>query len=270
METTSLIIAMLATGAIGGILAGLLGIGGGIVIVPVLEAALSYLGVDSSVRMHIAVATSLATIIPTSISSARAHHRKQAIDFLLVRYWWPFIVVGAIAGIVIAANVGGWLLSTVFAVVALAVAIKMILPLDDKNLAADVPRGVIGSVIPISIGTVSTLMGIGGGTLSVTAMTLSSRSMHVAVGTASLIGLFIAVPSTLGYVVTGWGNAALPVASLGYVNLLGFALIAPATALFAPLGARIAHALSHRTLSLLFGLFLFAVAIRMGLRALAV
>lgn len=269
MEIASLVVAMLLTGAIGGVLAGLLGIGGGIVIVPVLEAALTFVGVDPSVRMHIAVATSLATIIPTSISSARAHHRRDSIDFSVIRYWSPWIVIGAVAGIMIAANVGAEFLAAVFAVVALAVAIKMALPFDDKNLANDIPRGILGPTIPLGIGTISTLMGIGGGTLSVTAMTLSNRPIHLAVGTASLFGLVIALPATLGYVISGWDNALLPAASLGYVNLLGFAVIAPATVLFAPLGAKIAHALPRRKLSILFGIFLFIVAVRMGLRAFA-
>lgn len=267
MELIALVIAMLTAGAAGGVLAGLLGVGGGIVIVPVLEIALSFVGVDASVRMHIAVATSLATIIPTSISSARAHYRRDAIDFTVIRYWSPWIVVGAIAGIVIAANVGAEFLAAVFAVVALAVSIKMALPLEDTNLTEDIPRGVFGPVTPVLIGTVSTLMGIGGGTLSVTAMTLAGKAIHLAVGTAALFGLVIAVPATVGYVISGWGNPLLPAASLGYVNLLGFIVIAPATVLFAPLGARIAHALSRRHLSALFGLFLFIVAIRMGLRA---
>jgi len=116
---------------------------------------------------------------------------------------------------------------------------------------------------------VSTLMGIGGGTLSVTAMTLSNKPIHLAVGTASLFGLVIALPATLGYIISGWDNALLPAASLGYVNVLGFAVISPATVLFAPLGAKIAHALPRRRLSILFGIFLFIVAVRMGLRAFA-
>ena len=267
MELAALLIAMLLTGAVGGVLAGLLGIGGGIVIVPILEIALSFLGVDPSVRMHIAVATSLATIIPTSIASARAHARRDAIDFAVIRYWSPWIVVGAVLGIVIAANVGAEFLAAVFAVVALLVAIKMGLPLDDVNLSDGVPRGVFGPVIPVTIGSVSTLMGIGGGTLSVMAMTLSGKLIHVAVGTASLFGLVIALPATAGYVIAGWGNPLLPAASLGYVNLTGLLAIAPTTVLFAPLGARIAHALPRRQLSLLFGVFLFIVAVRMGIRA---
>lgn len=269
MELASLVVAMLAAGAAGGVLAGLLGVGGGIVIVPVLEFALGVVGVDAAVRMHIAVATSLATIVATSISSARAHHRRNSIDFGVVRYWSPWIVAGAAAGIVIAANVGAEFLAAVFAVVALGVAVKMALPLDDTHLSGDIPRGVFGPVVPILIGAVSTLMGIGGGTLSVMAMTLASKPIHLAVGTAALLGLVIAVPATLGYVISGWGNELLPVASLGYVNLLGFAVIAPATVLFAPLGARIAHALPRRRLSALFGVFLFVVAVRMGFRALA-
>jgi uncharacterized membrane protein YfcA len=269
MEVASLVIAMLLTGAVGGVLAGLLGVGGGIVIVPMLEAALEFVGVDASIRMHVAVATSLATIIPTSISSARAHYRRDAIDFDLIRYWSPYIVIGAVAGIVIAANVGGRVLAAIFAVVAFSAAVKMMLPIDSKVLAADVPRGLTGPGIPIGIGAVSTLMGIGGGTMSVPAMTLSSKPIHVAVGTSALFGLVIAVPSTIGYVVAGWGDTRLPFGSLGYVSLMGFALIAPATVLFAPLGAKLAHALSHRSLSVLFGLFLFAIAIRMGFRALA-
>ncbi|MDH3265980.1 MAG: sulfite exporter TauE/SafE family protein [Gammaproteobacteria bacterium] len=269
MDLASLVIAMLLTGAIGGVLAGLLGVGGGIVIVPMLEVALGVVGVDAALRMHIAVATSLAIIIPTSIASARAHYRRESIDFTLVGYWSPYIVLGALTGIVIAANVGGWVLSAVFATVAVVVAIKMALPVQDKHLATDVPRGVLGALIPAGIGTVSTLMGIGGGTLSVTAMTLSSKPIHLAVGTSALFGLVIAIPATLGYIVTGWGMADLPYASLGYVNLLGFALVAPATVLFAPLGAKIAHALSPRTLSLLFSLFLLTVSLRMGLRAFA-
>lgn len=269
VEIATILIAMLMTGAVGGVLAGLLGVGGGIVIVPVLEAALAIVGVDPSVRMHIAVATSLATIIPTSISSARAHYRRDAIDFTVIRFWAPWITLGAVVGVVISANVSGDFLSAVFAVVAFTVAAKMMLPLDDTNLADDVPRGVFGLLIPVGIGSISTLMGIGGGTLSVTAMTLSSKPIHLAVGTSSLFGLVIAIPATAGYILSGWGNSLLPAASAGYVNLVGFGVIATATVFFAPLGARIAHALPRRRLSALFGVFLLIVGLRMAYRTLA-
>lgn len=269
MELFDLTIAMILTGAVAGVLAGLLGVGGGIVIVPALEAALAVVGVDAAVRMHIAVATSLATIIPTSISSAVAHNRRSAIDIAVVRYWSPFIFVGAIVGIFIAANVTGQVLAAVFAVIALSVAINMMRPSQGKTIWSDVPHGISGALIPTSIGSISTLMGIGGGSMSVPAMTLMSKPIHVAVGTSSLLGLVIAVPATVGYVIAGWDNHLLPEWSLGYVSMIGVVAITPATVLFAPLGARLAHALSRRWLSLFFGIFLFVVAIRMGIRALA-
>jgi uncharacterized protein len=269
MEWVSLILMMLLTGAASGVLAGLLGVGGGIIIVPALEAALAILGVDAAVRMHIAVATSLATIIPTSISSALAHHRKHAIDLGVVFYWSPFILAGAVAGTVIAAHVSGAVLAGVFAVVAFGVALNMMRPDQSLTLRDDVPRGLSGPLLPAAIGLVSTLIGIGGGSMSVPALTLMSRPIHRAVATSALLGLVIAVPATIGYIVAGRDVAGLPDGNLGYVSLIGFAVIAPATVACAPLGAMLAHTLSRRWLSLLFGVFLFIVAIRMGIRALA-
>jgi uncharacterized membrane protein YfcA len=269
MEILSLVIAMALTGAIGGIIAGLLGVGGGIVIVPVLEIVLQIVGVDPSVRMHIAVGTSLATIVPTSLSSARAHQMKGAISINHVRYWSPYIVIGAALGTLIAGEVTSQVLYAVFAIIATLVAIKMMLPLDHQSIAGDVPRGMLGPLVPAGIGAISAMMGIGGGSMSVPIMTLCSTPVHVAVGTSALFGAFIAVPGTLGFIYTGWGNELLPYGSLGYVNLVGFALIIPTTIMCAPVGARLAHALPRRTLSLLFGLFLLVVAIRMAVRAFA-
>ncbi|MDH3804515.1 MAG: sulfite exporter TauE/SafE family protein, partial [Gammaproteobacteria bacterium] len=140
-ELAILAIAMLGTGVAGGVIAGLLGVGGGIVIVPVLEWVLELLGVPADIRMHVAVATSLAVIIPTSISSARAHHKLGAVDIDLAKRWSPFIVIGAAVGILIASRVSGPVLTGVFGVVALLVAIKMALPLDQRTLTSEVPRG---------------------------------------------------------------------------------------------------------------------------------
>ena len=255
--------AMLLTGGIAGILAGLLGIGGGIVIVPVMEAALAYLGVDEAIRMHVAVATSLATIIPTSIASSRAHHRRQSVDVALARRWAIFVLLGSLVGTLIASGVHSRTLALVFAVTALVIAVKMMLPLDGKVLAPAVPRGPLVPAIPLGIGALSSMMGIGGGTLSVTTLTLFNEPIHRAVGTAALFGLFISLPGTAGFIVTGLGDPRLPPGSIGYVNLIGFACIAPATFLTAPLGARIAHGLSRRRLALLFGAFLLIVSLRM-------
>ncbi len=263
-----LIATLLAAGAASGLLAGLLGVGGGIVMVPVLDTALASMGTDASVRMQIAVATSLATIVPTALSSARAHYRRGAVDQNLLPVWAPLIVVGALLGSVVASNINGQSLALMFGVLALLVALKLVLPLDHVKFSETVPRTAAVSLVPFSIGGLSSMLGIGGGTLSVPALTLMGESMHRAVGTAAVFGFVIAVPGTLGFIVTGWGDPRLPPGSLGYVNLLGFACFAPVTVLVAPLGARLAHRLDKRHLSVAFGCFLLIVAVRMLSRGL--
>lgn len=260
--------AMLATGCVAGVLAGLFGIGGGIVIVPVLESALGVLGVDPAIRMHVAVATSLATIIPTSISSARAHHRRGAVDLDIVRRWAIFVLLGALLGAWIASQLHSRVLALIFASLALLVALKMIFMADSRNLTDDIPRGPWVPVIPAFIGCASSMMGIGGGTFSVMTLTLFNQPIHRAVGTAALFGLVISLPGTIGFVITGFNDARVPVGNLGYVSLIGLALIAPASVLTAPLGAKLAHAFSARRLSLMFGAFLIVAAARLFYRAL--
>jgi uncharacterized membrane protein YfcA len=262
-----LVVALLLSGCVAGIFAGLLGVGGGIVIVPMMEIALSFVGVDPSIRMHIAVATSLAVIIPTSISSARAHHQKKAVDLDLVRRWAVFVLAGALAGTFIAAQVHSRVLAGIFAIIAFLISLKMIFHSQDTALADDIPTTPWVNVIPTIIGFFSSMMGVGGGTFSVMILTVFGKPIHKAVGTAALFGLFIAVPGTIGFIVAGWGHAMLPPLSLGFVSLIGFALIAPATVLTAPIGARIAHGMSQRHLNLVFGLFLLLAAIRMFTRA---
>ena len=264
-----LAVAMLATGCVAGILAGLFGIGGGIVIVPVLEAALGFLGVDPAIRMHIAVATSLATIIPTSISSSLAHHRRKSVDLDIVRRWAVYVLIGALLGAWIASLVHSRVLALVFATLALLVAAKMVLLPETRNLTSDVPRGPLMPVIPTAIGCFSSMMGIGGGTFSVMTLSLFNVPIHRAVGTAALFGLIISLPATFGFIVTGWGDLRLPAGNLGYVSLVGFAVIAPATVLMAPLGARIAHGLSQKRLGVLFGVFLLVVSLRLFYRAMS-
>ncbi|WNC69514.1 sulfite exporter TauE/SafE family protein [Thalassotalea nanhaiensis] len=259
---------MLVTGVVGGILAGLLGVGGGIVIVPVLDTALGFYGVDSAIRMHIAVATSLACIILTSISSSKAHHAKGAVDFNLIKIWGPAVFIGSLIGSMAASYVDSQVLSAIFGVVALIVAIKMALPLDNVIIRQDVPRGITAPATPVVIGGLSSMMGIGGGTLSVPVLTLMNQPIHRAVGSAAFIGLLISIPGTIGFIVSGFNDPRLPPGSFGYVNLIGFALISPVTVWAAPIGAKIAHSLDKRHLSTLFGGFLFIVACRMIYRTL--
>jgi uncharacterized membrane protein YfcA len=253
---------MIGTGLVAGLVAGLLGVGGGIVVVPMLEYMLRYVGVPPEWRMHVAVATSLATIVPTAISSSRAHARRGAIDTSLVRSWAPWMLAGALAGSLLAAEARGAALSAIFGAVALLVALKMVLPLDELRLAQEPPRGLRGALLAGLIGGVSAMMGIGGGTLSVPAMTLSGAAIHRAVGTAALFGLLIGLPGTIGFLLAR-PPVELPLGTVGLVSLVGVALIAPATVVTAPLGARLAHGLSKRRLSMAFGVFLLAVAGRM-------
>jgi uncharacterized membrane protein YfcA len=254
---------MLVTGCVAGVLAGLFGIGGGIVIVPVLEAALSFLQVDASIRMHVAVATSLATIIPTSIASARAHYQRNSVNIVLVKRWAIFVLLGALLGAWIASQVHSRVLAGVFASLAMLIAIKMLLLPESRNLTDEVPRGPWVAVVPTLIGGLSSMMGIGGGTFSVMTLTLFNEAIHRAIGTAALFGLVISLPGTLAFIIGGLGDSRLPPGNFGYVSLVGLALIAPATVLTAPVGARIAHTFSRRHLSMLFGLFLVAASVRL-------
>ena len=260
-------IAMLATGTVAGVLAGLFGIGGGIVIVPVLETALGFVGVDPAIRMHVAVGTSLATIIPTSISSARAHHQRQSVDIDIVKRWAFFVLAGALLGAWIASQVHSRVLAIVFATLAMLVALKMVLLPESRNLTDEVPRAPWVPVIPTSIGCFSSMMGIGGGTFSVMTLTLFNEPIHKAVGTAALFGLVISLPGAVGFAVAGLGDPRIPAGSVGFVSLLGFACIAPATVLAAPLGAKIAHSFSEKRLSMLFGAFLVVASVRLFFRA---
>ena len=260
-------VAMLATGVVAGVLAGLFGIGGGIVIVPVLETALGFVGVDPAIRMHIAVGTSLATIVPTSISSARAHKKRDAVDTDIVIRWGIFVLIGSLLGAWVASQVHSDVLAIVFATLAMLMAVKKVFFPDSRNLTDGIPRGPLVPGLLTVIGLFSSMMGIGGGLFTVMTLTLFSVPIHRAVGTAALFGLFIAVPGMLGFMAAGWGDPRIPTGSIGFVSLLGFACIAPVTVLAAPFGARIAHALSARHLNMAFGAFLVIASIRLFYRA---
>lgn len=267
-ELPALGAAALATGLAGGFISGLFGVGGGIVIVPVLDTVLGNLGVDAAVRMQVAVATSLATIVPTSIASARAHHRRGAVDLGLAQRWALALMAGAFLGSWLASGALAGALPGVFGTVAALMALKMLLPLENRVLAPAVPRGPLVQAVPLTIGTVSSMMGIGGGTLSVPALTLMNQPVHRAVGTANLFGLAIALPGTLGYLLAE-PAAPVPPGSVGLVSIPAFLLLAPASVLAAPLGARVAHRLDRRRLSAAFGAFLLLVAARMFYRSFA-
>jgi len=266
-ETTRLLLILvpllLAAGAFAGVLAGLLGVGGGIVVVPALYHIFGYLGIDDSVRMHLAVGTSLATIIPTSIRSVRAHQEKGSFDAGLFRSWAPGIIVGVLFGTWLATLSNFATLTLVFAVVALFVAVYMALGNPSWKLMDNVPSRAKCQPIGATIGAISAMMGIGGGTMAVPVLNLFGVPIHRAVGTSAGFGLVIAIPGTLGFLIGGYGNPALPEFSLGFINWLGFALIVPMTVLTVPYGAKLAHSLSTAGLRRAFAVFLGLTSLRM-------
>lgn len=263
VELWPLALGLLAAGLIAGVLAGLLGVGGGIVLVPVLFQVLTILEVDESVRMHVAVATSLATIIPTTIRSLMKHNERGVVDFGILRAWAPGIVVGVIAAAFIADVASGQTMILIFAIFVLAFAVNLAFVSENWRIGQKLPVGADGLSIAGLMGGVSSLMGIGGGTVGVTALTLYGVPIHRAVATAAGFGLVIAVPGTMGYMISGWGEPLRPAYSLGYVNLIGFALIVPATWAATPIGVRIAHALERATLRRVFAIFLVIASVRM-------
>lgn len=258
-----LVLALLVGGLATGFLAGLLGIGGGGVLVPVLFETFTFLDVPESIRMHLVLGTSFAVIVPTAISSFRAHRSKGAVDMDVLRRLAPFVIAGVLVGIVLVSMVSSAALKWVWVVCGFLLAIKMALGREDWRLADDVPNNVLVRIAAFLIGLVSTLMSIGGGMFLVSLFTLCGWSILKAVATSSGFGPIIAVPGFIGYIWAGWGNPELPPMSLGFVSLIGAAIIIPMSVLAAPLGVRVAHGISRRALELAFAAFLALVATRL-------
>ena len=272
LQNWPLILALIAVGGVAGLTAGLFGIGGGAVMVPALFFAFSQIGVPEKIVMHCAVATSAAVIILNALRSTRAHHAKDAVDMSLVwprPNWWQsyglWIGVGAfVAALWIAPRLSSDVLTRLFAAIAILVALQFIFGKPGFVLLQTVPRGPAPAAVGGSIGILSSLMGIGGGSLSVPFLTLFGTPIHRAIGTAAAFGLFIAVPATLGFILSGLGIAGRPFGSLGYVNGLGFALITAAAWPMVPLGAKLAHKMDAVLLRRIFGICLALVALNMA------
>jgi uncharacterized membrane protein YfcA len=269
-ELAWLAIALLAAGAVTGILAGVFGVGGGAVIVPVLYELFTLLGVPEETRMPLCVGTSLAVIIPTSIRSFNAHRAKGMVDMSIVKIWAVPVVIGVLGGGVIARYAPADVFKAVFVVVAGLSAFRLLLGKDSWKLADDMPSNLVMRLYGLVIGVLSALMGIGGGQLSSLFMTFYGRPIHQAVATSSGLGVLISIPGAIGYIYAGWPKAAefpevaalQPPLALGYVSLIGFLLFVPTSIWTAPIGARLAHALPKRKLEILFGMFLGVVCLR--------
>jgi uncharacterized protein len=261
---------LVLVGAVAGFLAGIFGIGGGAVLVPVLYECFRLAGVPLEVRMPLCVGTSLAIIIPTSIRSFQAHYARGAVDMTVIRAWWLTILIGVIAGSAIARVAPERLFKYVFVAVAWSAAFRLIFGRESWKLGDELPKGPLMKAYGVMVGLLSTLMGIGGGLFSNLLMTFYGRPIHQAVATSSALAVLISIPGALGYIYAGWPAAArypdvtalqLPFA-LGYVSLIGAVLVMPLSLVTAPFGVRAAHALSKRQLETAFGCYLFLVGSR--------
>src|SRR5215472_8095901 len=262
-EIAWLVIGILASGVVTGLLAGLFGIGGGAVIVPVLFEVFRILGVPDEVRMQLCVGTSLAIIVPTNIRSYLAHRAKGAVDHRVVKLW----VLPALGGIAIGSIVAAFAPSAVFrlAFVAMAgiIAFKLLFGRDSWRLADDFPGQPAMSAFGMLVGLSSSLMGVSGGSVSNMIQTLYGRSIHQAVATSAALGVPLSIAGTLGYVIAGLPRQAMmPPLSLGFVSLIGIAVMAPVSTLVSPYGARLAHALPRRRLEVAFAIFLLVACAR--------
>lgn len=257
------LVTMLAGGLVMGTLAGLLGIGGGGILVPILFEAFGVIGVDMAIRMHLCIGTSLAVMIPTSLRSFRSHYKKGAVDMSVIRSMFLPVLAGVGIGSLIVSSVNADMLTAIWIVCASLMAIKFFLGREDWRLGDTLPGQPFRMVFGIVIGTVATLMSIGGAAFVTTWMTLYKRPIAQAIATSSGFGPMIAVPATLGFIWAGWGAPGLPPGSLGYVSLLGAAVIVPASVLAAPFGVRLAHGVSRRTLELAFAIFLTVISVRL-------
>ena len=262
-EFLSLTVYLALPAAFAGVLAGLLGVGGGIVLVPAFLFAFGALGYDSAALMQICLATSLATIIVTSIRSLGKHRSKGAVDFETLRGWAPGIAVGAVAGVLVANILSSEALKVIFGVLTILIGFWLALGKSEWRLGDQMPVGLPRALLSWITGLLSTLLGIGGGSIGVPLMTAYGYPIHRAVGTASGFGLLIAVPSVLGFLLSSTPAAGRPPLTVGAVNLPAFLVVVVMTWLTAPIGVALAHRLNAAVLRRFFGGFLLLVGARM-------
>jgi uncharacterized protein len=272
-ELVELALMLVAVGALSGFFAGIFGVGGGAILVPVFYECFRIAGVPLEVRMPLCIGTSLAIIIPTSIRSFRAHFLKGAVDMEILKRWWLPILIGVVAGSVIARHAPERLFKLVFVGVAWSAAARLLLARESWNFGGDLPKGVLMRLYGFFVGLLATLMGIGGGLLSNLLMTFYGRPIHQAVATSSALAVLISIPGPLCYTSSCCPAASrypdvsalqLPFA-VGYVSLIGAVLVMPTSLFTAPLGVKAAHAMSKRALEIAFGCYLFIVGGRFAI-----
>lgn len=259
---------LLAIGAFAGLIAGLLGVGGGIVLVPTFFYAFGQLGYGGVQLMQVCLATSLATIVVTSLRSVAAHHRRGAVDWAVLRGWAPGIALGAVLGVLVAAGLRSTVLQGIFGVLGVLVGLYMAFGGATWRLGPVMPGGAVRAALAPLLGFLSVLMGIGGGSFGVPLMTLYGMTIHRAVATAAGFGMLIAVPSVIGFLFLSVAADSRPPYTVGAVNLVAFAVVVAMTLVTAPWGARLAHAMDARPLKRIFAVFIILVAGNMLRKAL--
>jgi uncharacterized membrane protein YfcA len=265
------LVALLAAGLLAGFFAGMFGIGGGFIVVPAMLLVLPLLGGTKAEYAHVAVGTSAATIIVASIRSTLAHHKRGAVDFTILKQWAPWLVIGAVVGVVLAGHVDDGGLLLIFAIGVLLMSVNFLVPrLSAMVLSENMPSGLPLVALAGALGAFSSLLGIGGGTIAITVMTWCSRTIHRAIATASGIGTLIAVPTAIGFAIIGFGHKGLPWGSLGYINLPAMVAISSMSILTAPWGVAAAHRLPSAPLKRIFGAYLVVVSLFMFKKALKI
>ena len=262
-ELVFLAVAILGAGVLTGLIAGLLGIGGAAISVPVLYELFRFIGVPEEVRMQLCIGTSLAIIVPISIRSYFAHRRHSVILTNVLKIWAVPVVLGVVTGSVVAYFAPSGIFRFIFMVFGYIIGLKHLVGSETFTLSDHLPGKAALAAVGYGNGLLSSLIGVAGGSLSTLFLTLYGETIHIAIATSAGLGVLISIPGVIGYAIAGWPHQALlPPFSIGYVSLLGLALFAPASVLATPYGARIAHKMSRRTLERAFGLFLVLVATR--------
>lgn len=262
-----ILVSLVATGIVSGLLAGLLGIGGGLVLVPILYSLLTSLGIEPITALASSTATSLAIIVPTSISSIAAHHRHRNIELLIIKQWWLPIMLGVTSAALLISYLRGVWLQIFFSLFISYMGLKMLFNLNIKFLPKfnQGPNG--ASLIPFFIGLASALVGIGGGTLTVPTLSAKGFPIPVAIGTSAAIGLLISLPAALLFLFIPTTDTKL-LYSFGLINYAAFAVVTPFSVFFAPIGAKLTKLIKPKYLKYIFALVLISTGIRIGLQLL--
>lgn len=262
IEYSPFLLALVVVGVVAGFLAGLFGIGGGAVLVPVFYQIMTETGVNPAIIMHVAIGTSLAIIVPTSIRSFNGHRKKTDVDMEFLRSWIIPVPIGVFAASFVASFISGASLKIIFAVMALLVAMRLLLAKDHWRLGTEIPKNPARAIVGMLLGFFSTFMGIGGGVLNNTFMTLYGRPIHQALATSAGVGALISIPGAIGYIIAGWDVKGLPPFSIGFVNIPAMLIVTFVTLIVAPAGVTLAHKMTRRQLQLSFGSFLIIVSMR--------